>query len=34
MIAMLKKKKKQNKGIYDTINGTIKTADENAQKSG
>lgn len=33
MIAMLKKKQ-QNKGIYDTINGTIKTADENAQKSG
>lgn len=31
MIAMLKK---QNKDIYGTINGTIKTADENAQKSG
>lgn len=31
MIAMLRK---QNKGIYGTVNGTIKAADENAQKPG
>lgn len=29
MIAMLRK---QNKGIYDTIDGMIKAADENAQE--
>lgn len=31
MIVMLKK---QNKGIYGTVNGTIKGADENAEKPG